>query len=401
MMSFRQEPTLSQPRQKSVYRDRLLYDRLLALVVLSLLFLGLVMVTSASVVVSQKQYHEPFYFLFRQIAYLVIGFLLANGLIRVEIERWRVFAPYLLILSLILLVLVLVPGIGRHINGSARWIGFGPIGLQVSELAKLSMILFLADYLARRQYEVRTQVSGFLKPMAILGLTALLLLKEPDFGATSVIVSTALGLMFLAGVPLSQFLGLLAFVTFSLSLLAISSPYRLARLTVFLNPWANQYDSGYQLTQSLIAFGRGGWTGVGLGESIQKLFYLPEAHTDFVFAVFAEEMGLLGVCCVILLFGIFIWRTFAIGREAEKKERFFAAYLAYGLAFWIGMQAMINIGVNSGLLPTKGLTLPLISYGGSSMVIMIFALSFIFRIDYENRLSALSHFRSPYEFEHK
>lgn len=366
-----------------------LYDKWLLLIVLSLVFLGLVMVASASVVVSEKQFHQPFYYLFRQMVYFTIGLLLASWLIRIRLETWQKAAPFVLFFSLFLLFLVLIPGIGRHLNGSARWIGFGPIGLQVSELYKFSLILFLADYLSRRQDEVQNSIIGFLKPMGIIGIASLLLLKEPDFGATAVTVTTALGMMFLAGVPYKRFTWLFGAVLGVLAIIAISSPYRMERLTVFLNPWASQYDGGYQLTQALIAFGRGGWTGVGLGNSIQKLFYLPEAHTDFVFAVFAEEMGFIGVIFLVSLFCLFVWRALEIGRKAEKQNALFSAYLAYGLSLWIGMQAMINMGVNSGLLPTKGLTLPLVSYGGSSLIIMVMALAFLFRVDYESRLAAI------------
>ena len=278
-----------------------------------------------------------------------------------------------------------MPGIGRHVNGSVRWIGFGPIGIQVSELAKLVAIIYMADYLTRRNIEVQTQISGFLKPMILLGLMSLLLLKEPDFGASTVIMATALGMMFLAGARFWQFLMLLGSVAAALAALAFSSPYRLERLTAFLNPWSNEYASGYQLTQSLIAFGRGGWFGVGLGDSVQKLYYLPEAHTDFLFAVFAEELGLIGVLVVICLFGIMIWRGFVIAKRAHLQKNLFGAFLGYGLSLWMAMQAMINMGVNSGVLPTKGLTLPLMSYGGSSMVVMLIVIGLLFRIDYETK----------------
>lgn len=374
---------------KSTRTSYVLYDRWLLLIVLSLVFLGLVMVASASVVVSERQFHQPFYYLFRQMAYFTIGILLASWLIRIRLETWQKLAPFILLFSLLLLFLVLIPGIGRHLNGSARWIGLGPVGLQVSEFYKFALILFLADYLARRQDEVQNTVSGFLKPMGIIGIASLLLLKEPDFGATAVTVCTALGMMFLAGVPYARFAWLFGSVSGLLALIAVSSPYRMERLTVFLNPWASQYNGGYQLTQALIAFGRGGWTGVGLGNSIQKLFYLPEAHTDFVFAVFAEEMGFIGVIFLVCLFCLFVWRALEVGRKAENQKQLFAAYLAYGLALWIGMQAVINMGVNSGLLPTKGLTLPLISYGGSSLIIMVMALAFLFRVDYESRLTGI------------
>lgn len=389
-------------KRQQARREPMLYDRVLLGSLIGLLVLGLVMVASASIIVSERQFHQPFYFLIHQLAFLSIGILIANWLIRIELETWRKFTPILLGISYVLLALVLIPGIGRHINGSARWLGIGPIGLQVSELAKLTMILFMANYLVRRQNEVRSQASGFLKPVALLGIAALLLLKEPDFGATTVLTLTVLGMMFLAEVPLSQFLILLAVVILALALIAISSPYRLERLTGFLNPWSNQYDTGYQLTQALIAFGRGGWFGVGLGKSVQKLFYLPEAHTDFVFAVYAEEFGLLGVTIVLILFAIFGYRAFSIGRCAALHDRLFGAYVAYGIAFWVILQMIINIGVNAGILPTKGLTLPFISYGGSSLVIMSIAIAFLFRVDFENRRIEIREFRGRYEpVEHK
>lgn len=378
-------------------KEPLLYDRVLLSVFIILVVMGLLMVASASVVMSEQEFHQPFYFLFHQLANLAVGLMIANWLIRIELDVWQKFASYFLILSILFLILVLIPGIGRHINGSARWVGVGPLGFQVSEFAKLALIFFLADYIVRRKEEIKTKIAGFLKPMLIVGIAAILLLKEPDFGATTVLVLTALAMLFIAGIPLTQFLILMLVAVLALAGLAISSPYRLARMTGFLNPWSNQYDTGYQLTQALIAFGRGGWFGLGLGKSIQKLFYLPEAHTDFVFAVFAEEFGLLGVFIIIFLFGVFGYRAFTIAKQAENYGKFFGAYLAYGITFWIILQMVINIGVNSGILPTKGLTLPFISYGGSSMIIMMVAIAFLFRVDYENRRNALKEFRGRYD----
>ncbi len=363
------------------------FDPWLVTATLALMVFGLVMVASASIVVSQTQFHSSFHFLIKQSIYMMLGLLAVSIVIRIETTLIQKIAPYFLLLTFLLLILVLVPGIGREVNGSTRWIGVGPIGFQVSELAKLFAILYMADYLARRNQEVKTQVSGFLKPMILLGVMALLLLKEPDFGAATVIMATALAMMFLAGAKFWQFLVLLGSVASALAALAISSPYRLARLTTFLNPWSHEYASGYQLTQSLIAFGRGGWFGVGLGDSIQKLFYLPEAHTDFLFAVLAEELGMAGVLAVIALFGIIVWRALVIARRAHERNNLFGAFLGYGLGLWMAMQAMINIGVNSGLLPTKGLTLPLMSYGGSSLIVMLTLIGLLIRIDYELRSS--------------
>lgn len=366
-----------------------LYDRWLLLAVGCLIGLGLLMVASSSMVISMRQYDGAFHYFFRQAIYLGIGFFLAMIVLGIEIEYWKKCGTTLLLIAFVLLALVLIPGIGRQINGSMRWIGFGPLGFQVSEVCKFICIVYLAGYLVRHKREVLTQFSGFLKPMVLLSFIALLLLREPDFGAATVILTTSLGMMFLAGVRLWQFVLLLATVAMSLAALAIASPYRLMRVTTFLNPWANQFDSGYQLTQSLIAFGRGGWFGVGLGESIQKLFYLPEAHSDFILAVYAEELGLMGVLAIVVLFSILVGRALVIGYKAKQQGKDFAAYLAYGFGLWLGIQAMINLGVNIGILPTKGLTLPLISSGGSSIIVVCVAIALLLRIDYESRTHAL------------
>jgi len=280
---------------------------------------------------------------------------------------------------------VLVPGVGRNVNGATRWLPLGFVNLQVSELAKLAVVVYAAGYLVRRGEEVRSTIQGFVKPLGVMLLFALLLLLEPDFGAVVVIGATLMGMLFLAGVRLWLFGLLLVAAAGALALLAITSPYRMERLTTFMNPWADPFDSGFQLTQALIAFGRGEWLGVGLGGSVQKLFYLPEAHTDFLFAVLAEELGLLGAVGVIALFAYVVWRGFAIGQVAARAGRHFAAYLSYGIALWIGMQAFINLGVNMGVLPTKGLTLPLMSYGGSSMLVSCIAVALLLRVDRETR----------------
>lgn len=361
------------------------YDRYLLFATLALLAFGLLMVASTSVTLSQHQFGEPFHFLIKQLIYLVLGIGLATVVFRIPLTFWQKHALNLLLVSMVLLTLVLVPGLGHQVNGSMRWLGFHAIGLQVSELAKPAIIIYLADYLVRRDHEVRTQFKGFLKPLLLLGLIALLLLREPDFGAATVILATSLGVLFLAGVRVWQFAVLFSGVVMALATLALTSPYRVARLTTFLNPWATQYDGGYQLTQSLIAFGRGGWFGVGLGESVQKLFYLPEAHTDFLFAVLTEELGLIGGLVVIALFVIVVARALQIGRRAYLQGQQFAAYLAYGFGLELALQVMINIGVNAGVLPTKGLTLPFMSYGGSSLLMMCVVVAFLLRIDYETR----------------
>lgn len=384
-MSPRHHTLRGRPSGKSLA----VYDKWLMMTVMCLLIVGLMMVASSSVMVSTKYFHQPFHFLVRQIAYLSVGLVLAVVLMRVDSSFWEKISGPLLIVCLLLLILVLIPGIGRLVNGSRRWLAFGPIGIQVSELAKLTMIIYIAGYLVRQQNALNQTILGFIKPMIVLGLVATLLLAEPDFGATVVITGTVMAMLFLTGVKLRYYGGLLIAVGLCLAFLAVSSPYRLVRLTAFLNPWADQFNSGYQLTQSLIAFGRGGWFGTGLGDGVQKLFYLPEAHTDFVFAVLAEELGLVGIFLVMMLYSILVIRGLMIGFMAYTQGRLFAAYTAYGLTFWLGLQAAINMGVNAGLLPTKGLTLPFLSYGGASMVINCIVVALLLRIDYENRCLSL------------
>lgn len=365
------------------------YDRWLIYIVLSLLVFGLLMVASASIVVSDHELHQPFYFFSKQLIYIIAGVVLGSMIVQVEIRYWEKLSSALIVGAILLLALVLIPGLGHSVNGSTRWIGVGPIGIQVSELAKLAVVIYMASYLVRNHVEVRTSLNGFLKPMGLLAVMAVLLLREPDFGATVVIMATALGMMFLAGMQLRHFVLLLLIVLIALSILAISEPYRMARLTSFLNPWANAFKGGYQLTQSLIAFGRGGWFGVGLGKSIQKLFYLPEAHTDFLFAVIAEELGLVGMLVLTTLFVLLVARIFLIGLRAQRLEHYFAGFMAYGLGLWIAIQFTVSIGVNCGILPTKGLTLPLVSYGGSSMLVNCMVIALLLRIDYENRMVEL------------
>lgn len=365
------------------------YDRWLILISVILVGLGLLMVASASIVVSDESLHQPFYFFYRQLAYLILGVFLGILVVQFEMDTWEKSSGMVLLLALLLLALVLIPGLGRSVNGSVRWIGLGFFSVQVSEFAKFAVVIFMAGYLFRRNDEIKLHFSGFLKPMAILGVVAILLLKEPDFGATVVVVVTALGMMFLAGMRLRELVVLVAIAVVGLSILAISEPYRVARLTTFLNPWANPYGSGYQLIQSLIAFGRGGIFGTGLGNSIQKLFYLPEAHTDFLFAVIAEEFGLLGMLVIVALFTLLVLRIFMIGRTSQQLGKHFAGYVCYGFGLWIFIQFAVNVGVSSGMLPTKGLTLPLMSYGGSSMLMTCVVIALLLRIDYENRTAGL------------
>jgi cell division protein FtsW len=312
-----------------------------------------------------------------------LGLLGAVVVYRVPVAAWQRSGWLWLCVGLGLLALVLIPGIGRVVNGARRWLALGPLTLQVSELVKLFVIIYLAGYLVRRHEEVRNRWSGFIKPMAVVFMVTLLLMLEPDFGATVVTAGTAFGLVFLAGVKLSQFLLVILSCASAFALLIFTSPYRKARLIGFTDPWADQFNSGYQLTQSLIAFGRGEWLGVGLGNSIQKLSYLPEAHTDFVFAIWSEEFGLLGALCVLVLFTILVGSIFRVGRRAEAAGKFFSAFVAYGIALLLSMQIFINVGVNTGLLPTKGLTLPFLSYGGSSLIVCLISVALVLRIDGE------------------
>ncbi|HEY3488453.1 MAG TPA: putative lipid II flippase FtsW [Gammaproteobacteria bacterium] len=362
-------------------------DVTLLLSVVFLLSLGLVMVTSASIDISDKQFADPFYYAKRHLIYMVCGIAAAIVVYRIRLVHWEKSGAALAMFALFLLVLVLIPGFGRTVNGATRWLELGVIGLQVAEFARLFLLIYLAGYLVRRGQEVRATVMGFIKPLAVLGAACLLILMQPDFGSAVVLLLTALGVMFLAGVRFWQFTALLCAMTALLSLLALSSPYRLQRLTTFLNPWADPFDTGFQLTQSLIAFGSGSWTGVGLGGSVQKLFYLPEAHNDFLLAILGEELGMFGVWAVLLLFALLAWRGMSIGSAAEKNGYKFGAYLAYGLTLWIAIQAMINTGVSMGLLPTKGLTLPLVSSGGSSLLVMCIAIGLLLRVHLEVTLA--------------
>jgi cell division protein FtsW len=364
-------------------RQLKLYDKYFLFAIIAISAIGLLMVASASMAISEKQYHEPFHYLFNQGLHFVLGILLAIIVLRIRVQFWHKISSGLLLFGIVLLIAVLIPGIGRSVNGSIRWIGVGPFGLQVSEFIKLAFVIYLSSYLDRRRDVVTSRLSGFMIPMMVLGVIAFFLMLEPDFGATVVVGVTGMTMMFLAGVRLKPFAILLAIVLVLFAILAVSAPYRLARLTGFLHPWSNQFDSGYQLTQSLIAFGRGGLFGVGLGDSIQKLFYLPEAHTDFLFAVLAEELGLLGILFVIGSYVLLLIRGFVIGRRAQLAKLDGAGFMAYGIAVWLGMQAFVNMGVNAGLLPTKGLTLPLISYGGSSLLIVFVAIALILRVDFE------------------
>ena len=362
--------------------NRFPLDAWLLGITLLLIALGLVMVMSASVSIAERQMGNSFYYFWRQLAYVAVGLLFGYAILQIRLVYWERLSSYFLLFGFVLLVTVLI--VGREVNGSVRWLAMGPFNFQPSELIKLFMVVYMAGYLVRRGDEVRNSIKGFLKPMALVGVIGVLLLLEPDFGAAVVITAAVLGMMFLAGVRLWQFGALFSFMLALLAAVAISSPYRVERLTSFVNPWENPFDSGYQLTQALIAFGRGEWFGVGLGGSVQKLFYLPEAHTDFLFAVLAEELGLLGAVMVIVLFAALVWRAFVIGRSAMQDSNYFGAYLSFGIGLWLGLQAFINLGVNMGVLPTKGLTLPLMSYGGSSIVVSCMACAMLLRVSHEH-----------------
>lgn len=360
------------------------FDMTILIVASVILCIGLVMIESASITTADRSLDSPFYYLKRQLIALVIGLSAAYLVTKVRLVYWEKSGMLLLGLTMFLLILVLIPGIGKTVNGSARWIPLGIFNLQVSELSKLFLLIYTAGYLVRHGSEVQQSLWGFAKPMLLVGVACLLLLLEPDFGASVVIMLTVMGMMYLGGVRFTQLIALIVSFAGAAAIIVITSPYRMKRLTGFVNPWDDPFDTGFQLTQSLIAIGRGSWSGTGLGGSVQKLFYLPEAHTDFIFAVYAEETGFIGVCFLIALFMTLIYRAFINGRDAEKLGNRFAAFTAYGIGIWLGLQAFINIGVNMGVLPTKGLTLPLMSYGGSSLIVNCVAIGLLIRISYEN-----------------
>ncbi|HEX5864521.1 MAG TPA: putative lipid II flippase FtsW [Casimicrobiaceae bacterium] len=373
----------------------LAYDPTLAWAALLLLATGLVMVYSASIATAEASAYtgyRPWYFLARHALFIAAG--LTGGLIafQVPVKVWRALAPYLFVAGATLLIAVLIPGVGRAINGSKRWLTLGMLNLQPSEFMKLFVVLYASSYAVRRaaflhaeQPLKQTLLRGFLPLLAVMIGIGALLLHEPDFGACVVIVAIAFGILFLGGLDWRLLAGLGVLVPIALWVLIAMAPYRLQRFTGFLDPWADAYGKGYQLSHSLIAFGRGEWFGVGLGASVEKLLYLPEAHTDFLLAVIAEELGFAGVLAVIALFAWLLIRAYAIGRQAARLERPFAALLAHGIGIWLGIQAFINIGVNMGVLPTKGLTLPLLSFGGSGIVANCVAIAILLRVDFENR----------------
>jgi len=364
------------------------YDEMLVWIVLALLSIGMVMVYSASIATAEESkftgFH-PTYYLIRHSVFICIGIVAGVMAFQVPVQTWQKLAPYLFMLGVVLLVLVLIPGIGRAVNGSRRWLSLFVINLQPSELMKLFAVLYAADYTVRKGIVKHTFRKAFLPMFAVMLVVGCLLLLEPDMGAFVVICAIALCTLWLGGFNLKVFGGLVFALPLAFAALIISSPYRMQRVIGFMDPWSDAFGKGYQLSHALIAFGRGEWFGVGLGASVEKLFYLPEAHTDFLLAVIAEELGFAGVCTVIVLFAGLLIRAFAIGRQAAFLDCRFAALLAQGVAVWIGVQAMINAGVNMGVLPTKGLTLPFLSFGGSGVVVNCVAAAILLRIDWESR----------------
>jgi len=376
--------SLNSPRRTAVAE----YDEALVWIVLALLSIGLVMVYSASIATAEANRatgYNASYYLIRHGLFLGVGFVLGVAAFQIPVQDWQKFAPYLFVVGVLLLVLVLVHGIGREVNGSRRWLSLYIVNLQPSELMKLFAVLYAADYTVRKGLLKDHLIKAFWPMFLIMSLVGSLLLMEPDMGAFVVICTIAVCTLFLGGFNLKVFGGLLIALPLAFAALIMFSPYRMQRMVSFMDPWSDPYGKGYQLSHSLIAFGRGEWFGVGLGGSVEKLFYLPEAHTDFLLAVIAEELGVVGVSAVIVLFAWLLIRAFAIGRQAAFLDRLYAALVAQGIAIWLGVQAMINIGVNMGVLPTKGLTLPFLSFGGSGMVVNCVAAAILLRIDWENR----------------
>ena len=360
-------------------------DAIFVASVVSILALGMVMVSSASISISETIHGHPYFFMGRQALYLVLGLVFGWVLLSLPTQQLQKWGILMMGLSLMLLIFVLLPGIGKSVNGSRRWINLVVFNLQASEVAKVCMVVYISGYLVRRADRLRQGWIGFILPLCLCGVFLLFLLLEPDFGASVVLLGTVMALLFLGGAPLYQFLALMGMAVLVLAGVAVSESYRMKRLMNFIDPWADPFNEGYQLSQALIAYGRGEWFGLGLGNSVQKLSYLPEAHTDFVFSIWVEETGMVGGVLLIFLFALMVSRAFKIGHKAMALSRPFAAYMCFGFSILILAQVIINIGVNTGFLPTKGLTLPLISYGGSSLIITLGSLFVVARVDIENR----------------
>lgn len=363
------------------------FDGGIVLVAFALMAIGLIIVTSASMPVADRLYDNPFYFSIRHGIYLIGAIIAAMITVQLPMQFWRVTNPYMLLAAIALLISVLL--IGRNVNGSTRWLVIGPITVQAAEPAKLFFFCYLAGYMVRRYDEVTENLKGFIKPLVVFFILALLLLAQPDLGTVVVMLATTMGLLFLAGAKLWQFFALLFAGVLAVVALIVDSEYRLARVTSFWDPWADPFGSGYQLTQSLMAYGRGNWFGQGLGNSLQKLEFLPEAHTDFVMAILAEELGFTGVMMVLLLMLWLVIRALQIGNRALATDRAFEGFLAYSIGIWFSFQTAVNIGASAGILPTKGLTLPLVSYGGSSLIIMAVTVAVLLRIDFELRVAGV------------
>jgi len=358
--------------------------------VAALLLVGLVMVASASIGVADRATGAPFFYFQRQLMYAALGLAAGAVALCVPTAVWDRYSKVLLAAGFVLLVVVLIPGLGHEVNGSRRWLRLGIMNFQVSELARVLLLTYLASYAVRRADELKATFGGFVKPVGVLVAAAVLLLGEPDFGAATVLMTTGLAVLFLAGARIRHLVVPIVLGAAAMALLAVTSSYRMRRLTAFRDPWQDPFDSGFQLTQSLIAIGRGEWFGVGLGSSVQKLFYLPEAHTDFVFAVLAEEFGFVGVVTVLALFALLVGRALVIARNAARAELTFQSCLAASIGVWLGLQVFVNVGVNTGLLPTKGLTLPLLSYGGSSMLVTLGWLGVLLRVHHETQSAGRS-----------
>lgn len=376
------------PKCIDMPKGKLSFDPFLLLTVVALMLIGFVMIASASMDVAARDFGSPYHFILRQGIFVLMALMTLAIVSSIPIRIWQQLSVPLLIIGGISLLLVIIPGIGREVNGARRWISLGFFNLQVSELAKIFMVIYIAGYLVRRLSEVRSTWSGVMKPAIPMAIYAGLLISQPDFGVTVVLMCTVMGMVFLSGMRLFQFVIVLTSGVVMAGFLAMTQPYRVQRLKTFMDPWADPFGAGYQLSQAQIAFGRGEFFGTGLGNSIQKLFYLPEAHTDFIYSILAEELGLVGALLVIFLYCFLVYRIFLTGRKAEKQQLFFMSYMCYGFAFIFAGQALINIGVNVGALPTKGLTLPLLSYGGSSLLASVIMIAIILRIDFELKQSA-------------
>lgn len=369
------------PKPRSVQRFHI--DQPLLMACLSLLCIGFVMVTSSSLHLGVKMADDISHYPFKQLVHILLGLVLAAAALTMPMKTWEKLGQPLFIAGIGLLLVVLVPGVGIKVNGSIRWLSIFGLRIQVSEVVKFISVIYMAGYITRHSEHVRRSLFGLLRPLLLFSVACFLLLLEPDFGSAVVILIIAMGMMFLGGARLSPFVVLVSSVSVAAAVLAYTSPYRWKRVISFLDPWEHAKDSGYQLTQALISFGRGEFSGVGLGNGLQKLFYLPEAHTDFLFSVLGEELGLVGVLTIIGLFTTLLIRAFVIGEQAQIAGQTFSSLVAYGLGIWFGFQAFVNMGVNMGILPTKGLTLPLMSYGGGSMIVMCGAMAVLFRIHYE------------------